>query len=289
MTVEVTYMSGAGNLFSVVDMRNYSFTEESLRKLAKILCNPNQFNGIRTEGLLTIFPSDHLSKADFEVKFHNPDGSSGMMCGNGGRCAIRFARKYGFTDNDIVSFSLAETTYFGNYGEIIDIYFPPPIIINEKITVRIDDSENKEYLGYQINVGTSHFVVYIDVADYDEFRKFEVEKYGRALRYNKVSGDDGTNVNFYYSWNGKLLIRTYERGVEAETGACGTGAIATVIAYSLDNKIRSTTELIPSSGQPLWVSIEYNSNSEIDKIKLSGNAEFIGSQTIALPENYMEL
>ncbi len=286
MMLEVTYMSGAGNLFSVLDLRKYSFDVIALSKLAKILCNPNQFNGIRTEGLLSIQKSSDESKADFSVKFHNPDGSFGMMCGNGGRCAIRFARKYGFTDKDEIAFSLADTIYYGRYGDNIDIIFPPPVNSETDVFVKIDEYE---FFGDLINVGTAHFVVYIDVPNYDDFRKFDVDYYGRAIRNNALFSESGTNVNFYYSWNGKLLIRTYERGVEAETGACGTGAIATVIAHSLKHKIRSTTELIPTSGQPLWVTLHYGTNSEIEKIVLTGNAEFIGSQTITLPENFMEL
>lgn len=285
MILDVTYMSGAGNLFTVIDLRKFPFSDEELSVLARLLCNPNQFNGIRTEGFLGV-DNAIIENTDFSVKFFNPDGSSGMMCGNGGRCAIRFARRHQFTSKDELAFSLAETIYYGNYGEIIDIHFPPPESVTQNVKVEVLD---KEFVGDFIQVGTEHFVAYLQTHSIEEFKRFEVDRFGRALRFSKLFAPRGTNANFYTEWNGKLLLRTYERGVEAETGACGTGAISTAIAYSIATKFREKIDIIPSSGLPLSVKIIRNEVEEIVKIILSGHAEVIGSQDISIPDNFVEI
>lgn len=283
MNIEVTYMSGAGNLFSVIDLRELKFSDEELSKIAVLLCNSNQFNGIRTEGLLCLNSSER-EDADFSVRFFNPDGSYGMMCGNGGRCAIRYAHRFGFTDKVEVNFSLGTTLYSGVSGDIIDIYFPPPSLITDK-SVAVDEIEHN---GTFVEIGTQHFVTKLNVNSPDEFKKFEIRELGKKIRNHQDFAPKGTNANFFLEWNGKLLLRTFERGVEAETGACGTGAISTVLAYFSKNKAKETMEVIPSSGIPLWVKIE-RKDDEIERIVLSGSAEIIGSQSINLPDNFIEI
>jgi len=104
MKLKVTYMSGAGNLFSIIDNRNYNFGEKLLSLLSPILCNPVQNNTIQSEGLLALNGSKEY---DFETLFFNPDGSHGMMCGNGGRCAVNFALLNNFYyDNNLKNFKI---------------------------------------------------------------------------------------------------------------------------------------------------------------------------------------
>ncbi len=283
MILEVTYMSGAGNVFSVIDLRKFPFSDEELSKLANILCKPNQFNGITTEGLLAM-DSAQDGQSDFLVKFFNPDGTSGMMCGNGGRCAIRFAKKHGFTKKTDIKFRMADDFYYGTAGEIIDIFFPPPELIQPDLQVILED---KVFQGTFVVVGTEHFVVKLDFSRVEDFKNYKVNEFGRQIRHLADFAPRGTNVNFYSEFNGKLLLRTFERGVEAETGACGTGSIATVIAHSLNNKIKETTDVIPTSGLPLKVTL-LKLDEEITSIILSGHAEVIGSQEISLPDNFLE-
>ncbi len=122
----------------------------------------------------------------------------------------------------------------------------------------------------------------------EEFKKFDILDLAQKIRHHKDFAPRGTNVNFCLEWNGKILLRTFERGVESETGACGTGAISTILAYFSEIAIKGTAELIPTSGIPLWVKIE-DKSGEISKITLLGSAEIIGSQIINLPDNFIDI
>ncbi len=283
MNIAVTYMSGSGNLFTVIDGRNYNFSPKELSKLAKFLCHSNQFNGVRTEGLIVIQESKD-EKVDFDVDFFNPDGSSGMMCGNGGRCAIFYTNKHKITKNKELKFRFSGKIYSGRITDKIEIEFEPP---KEIRTVSIDIN-GRNYNGTFVNVGTEHFVLEIKANTPDSFYKLDISNLGKLIRNHSYFAPKGTNANFYLEWNGKILLRTYERGVEAETGACGTGAISTILAYQKNNTTKSITEVIPTSKIPVWVEI-VRSGEQIEKIILSGPAEIIGSQEVILPDNFMEI
>lgn len=283
MEIDVTYMSGAGNLFTVIDGSKFNFSFREMSKLALFLCHSNQFNGVRTEGLIIIQqPKD--DKVDFDVEFFNPDGSSGMMCGNGGRCAIFYTNKYKITKKKDVKFRFASKIYNGRINDKIEIEFEPPREIRP-LTI---DINGRNYNGTFVDIGTEHFVLEVKANNPDSFYKLNIANLGALIRNHSYFAPKGTNANFYLEWNGKILLRTYERGVEAETGACGTGAISTVLAYQMNNKTKSITEVIPTSKIPIFVEIQ-RSDDEIEKIILSGPAEIIGSQNIHLPDNFMEI
>lgn len=283
MNIAVTYMSGSGNLFTVIDGRNYNFSLKELSKLAKFLCHSNQFNGVRTEGLIVIqSPKD--DKVDFDVDFFNPDGSSGMMCGNGGRCAIFYTNKHKITENKELKFRFSGKIYSGRINDRIEIEFEPP----KEIRPVSIDINGRNYNGTFVDIGTEHFVLETKANTPDSFYKLDITNLGKFIRNHSYFAPKGTNANFYLEWNGKILLRTYERGVEAETGACGTGAISTVLAYHKNNIAKSITEVIPTSKIPVWVEI-VRSGEQIEKIILSGPAEIIGSQEVILPDNFMEI
>lgn len=203
---------GAGNDFIVLDNRSQDIVlgEKEIRKLC------DRHFGIGSDGLIFL---TNGSMADFAMEFYNPDGSSGMMCGNGGRCIVRFAQDLGIIPK-------GKTEFLAPDG-----YHNAEILKDGDIALKMKDVQCLEKYadGIWLDTGTSHFVVKTD-----DVKQENIFEKGRALRYDaRFEKHNGTNVNFYTELQEKeLLIRTYERGVEDETLACGTGITATAIAYS---------------------------------------------------------
>lgn len=255
-------MSGAGNLFLVIDnsenIYSYSKAQETVIDIHK---NELKYD-FTSEGIMFINKSDDF---DFEVWFFNPDSSSGMMCGNGGRCAVRFAyeKKITHKQDDII-FKMAGEIYTANLNdEKISLYLPLPISIEEKsIMIGMDMKLD----GLFIQNGTEHFCVNIE-----DVENYNLAEIGPIVRYSKDFQPKGTNYNIFQILEDDIVqMRTYERGVEAETGACGTGAIAVAFAaqkLNMDFPIR----IIPTSG----IAIDVDINKNRTKVILSGHAEII--------------
>lgn len=273
MELNIDYFSGAGNLFTAIDNKNYRLKKDDFAKFAEILSSENSVTKVKTEGIIVLNPAEN---ADFDVWFFNPDGTSGMMCGNGGRCAIKFAllQNYLTEGTKKVSFSMNDKLYSGTLNENdITIFFQAPTKISNLIKITIDD---KEIEGRYVDVGTDHFVVKTN-----EINEIDIIDIGKKIRFHQKFAPLGVNANFYSLIDENILqIRTYERGVEAETAACGTGAIATALTYhKISNK--SKIKLIPKSSSVLEVEI-FNENNYIKKISLKGMAEKIGENTISI-------
>ena len=285
MKIEITYMSGAGNLFSVIDNREHNFGVDTLKLLAPLLCRKNIFNDFISEGLIAIQNSD---KYDFYVNFLNPDGSFGAMCGNGGRCAVAFARELNLIapNQEKTVFEMAGNLYKGFFdGDIIALKFPPPFKLELNINFEINGSPTK---ASYVDVGTDHVIIeYKDLKLNEEFWKFDINKYAPLIRYHEKFKPRGVNANFYRI-NGEIVqLRTYERGVEAETGACGTGAIATAIICNMKHGLNFPVTIIPPSRQELKVNCKFD-NSKISEIILSGPAEILDNKQIEIPDNFFE-
>ena len=283
MKIQVKYLSGSGNLFTVLDNRNLKIGFGQLSASAPALCNSPAF---KTEGLLVIDSSS--AGNDFSVLFFNPDGSSGMMCGNGGRCAMSFALSEGFVDsgkeNDMLSFDMLGTVYKGKVnGSTARLYFPPPKEIRKSIDININGIN---YQGDYLDVGSDHFVIRYDIIKEfagEDFECFDIEKFAKPIRFHQYFSRRGANINFYQKINGSTLrIRTYERGVEAETGACGTGAIATSLSAWLSGLILKPVTLYPTSKKPLIVNFETEKAGNIESLYLEGEIETLGSESIYL-------
>ena len=290
MVIEVTYMSGAGNLFSVIDNRKYYFSVQILMKLAPVLCSVNKLNNKYTEGLIALRNGN--GNLSFQSDFINPDGSFGAMCGNGGRCAVNFAYKSGLFKNidEKIKFSMAGNVYESIFhsSEHIELFFPPPIEIRRKINLRI---EKKDYWADYVNVGSDHIIIdYDKITEFDnvEFREFDINEFARPIRYHDDLKPRGANVNIYRIIDGIVHLRTYERGVEAETGACGTGAISVAIIISESYNLRVPLLIIPPSREELEVDIIRNSSNEIISVVLSGNARITETAEINIPENLLK-
>lgn len=204
--------SGAGNLFVVIDGRDGSSVSDIQR-----LCREHG-----TDGLMVLRES--ASGRDFAMEFYNPDGSSGMMCGNGGRCIAAFADMLGLkpADGGVFRFDAPDGVHTA------EILQRPANTETGEWTVRlgmIDVNGITEYPdGLFLNTGTRHFVKFVP-----DVEALDIEAEALPIRHDARFAPEGTNVNFVQA--GPIVkIRTFEKGVEGETAACGTGITASAIA-----------------------------------------------------------
>jgi diaminopimelate epimerase len=249
---------GAGNDFVFIDNRNGVFPKEN-KNLISRLCN--RHFGIGADGLILI--EDH-SETDFEMIYFNAD-SSQTMCGNGARCAVAFAKKLNMIEN---------ATQFTAYDG------PHEAKINEDNTVSLEmiDVQKVEVKKDHVfaNTGTVHHIELVD--DLDNFPVFDT---GRKLRY-EIYGEPGSNINFVEQTNDNTFkIRTYEKGVEDETLACGTGVTAAAIAmHKIGKTSENSVNLIAVGGN---LSVEFNLVNGVYKdVVLTGPAKFVYQGSIEI-------
>ncbi|MBK9250005.1 MAG: diaminopimelate epimerase [Ignavibacteria bacterium] len=276
MKYDVHYMSGAGNLFSVIDGRKSTVTVEEWSSIAPILCGVDGLN-FRTEGLIILLNGGEI--LDFQTEFFNPDGSHGAMCGNGGRCAVQFAKQVlGLNRVKNFSFTMAGALYFAEFhGNNVRVHFPQPLEI--KRDLHLESTEMNITCDY-VDVGSQHIVVdYAQISSESEsFNTFDINQFAPPFRNHEALAPQGANVNLYSLQSNKsVMLRTFERGVEAETGACGTGALSSAVSLILAEKAVSPVKIIPTSGKPIIVG--WNDTN----LWLEGPAEFIGRTEIIIP------
>lgn len=272
-------MSGAGNIFSVIDNREYNLDFQFLKEHASAFCN---YMNLKTEGLIVVNPSGE--NLDMLVDFFNPDGSFGAMCGNGGRCAAFFGReKEFFFNKSFIKFRMAGSEYSAQFNEdTVSLFLPPPLEI--KFDLSLEFENQKFNFGYY-NVGSDHFVSNINVytQQFDDFYKIDLNDISRKIRFHNSFAPRGVNVNFYFiGKDDSVYYRTYERGVEAETGACGTGAISTALHTILKENLKFPVKLIPPSRIPLIVDSEIDETGQISKIILTGEAKIINETEVII-------
>ncbi len=281
LNLEVFRMSGAGNLFSVIDNRKYNFSDTQLAKLSKILCIYNDVNNFNAEGLLVMNDSNKL---DFDVKFFNPDGSSGMMCGNGGRCALDFAfsKMFEFSPKSELFFTMANSQYYGSAHEQgIKLVLPPPIGVVPNMKIILNDMEIS---GTYVDVGSDHFVInHDDLVQFGVgFDKMSINSFAPSVRYHDKFGKKGVNVNIYKRNGDAISLITYERGVEFVTGACGTGAISTAMHCIIAHSQKMPVMIYPPSGIPLFVEFTKDANDNIENSILIGHSEIVRRDILKL-------
>ena len=210
--------SGAGNDFVVLDGRQGGV--EAFRQAENITSLCKEY---RTDGLMILGLADGY---DFAMEFFNPDGSGGMMCGNGGRCIVAFADLLGLkpaSPDGIWHFQAPDGAH------VAQILASPENPAHPKWTVKLKmiDVEGVKPMmgGYFLNTGTRHFVKFVR-----DIEGIDMEKDGPEIRWDDAFQPEGTNANFVQVTPDGLLVRTFEKGVEAETLACGTGITASAIA-----------------------------------------------------------
>jgi diaminopimelate epimerase len=274
MKYNITYMSGAGNLFSVLDNTDELIDKNEGSRLATILCNKNEINDFETEGLMLLELSDDYS---FKCSFFNPDGSTGMMCGNGGRAIVNFAiSKNIIASEDLnINFEMAGSVYSAKIiGNLVDLEMPD---INEERRIELK-LQGRLVDAYYVDNGSQHTLINIKKLDLLSIDKLDINGLGREVRYNELFGAIGSNANFFDIVKNNIYLRTYERGVEKETGACGTGAVATAIAVNKEYGLEYPIEIVPTSGEKLV--IDKRSSENRTKYHLIGPAVILKEKVI---------
>lgn len=252
MTTIFEKYQGAGNDFVMIDNRLKNFPEGNSQKHIATLCN--RHFGIGSDGLILL---ENHPTADFEMRYFNSDGHSSSMCGNGGRCAVAFASSLGMI-NDKTQFVVNGAVYHA--------------VINSDTSISLQMQDVNSVTQFDshcfVDTGSPHHVAFVS----DVGTVAVVEK-GRKIRYGKPYGSSGSNVNFV-SVEGKnrLAIRTYERGVEAETLACGTGAVAAALAAFKVQKVNKSPVTIEALGGVLEVSFK-SEGEGFTQIVLRGPAQ----------------
>lgn len=250
---------GTGNDFVMIDNRNQLFHKN--QDWIAHLCH-RRF-GVGADGLILI---ENVKDYDFRMVYYNANGLEGSMCGNGGRCAVAFAKSLGVFES--------ETTFLAVDGE----HFAK--IQRDLIHLQMKDidtiEQNTDY--FFLDTGSPHYVAFVNnLNEYDVFGK------GRAIRYNERFKEKGTNVNFVEIINEDTLqVRTYERGVEDETYSCGTGVTASVLAYSL--QVPKSPIKVKVLGGELQISYEKSGNL-YQNIFLIGKAEKVFEGVVEAPRS----
>ena len=243
---------GAGNDFILVDNRNGEFNDISQLQIKK-LCNRNF--GVGADGLMLLNKHEHL---DFEMDYYNSDGSGGAMCGNGGRCIVAFAKQLKII-NEQTKFIASD----GRHEAFID----DSGIVKLKM-IDVETLEEKQG-SFFVDTGAPHHV------EFDaHIKELDVYEKGKQIRYSDEYRAVGTNVNFVQVHKNGIQIRTYERGVENETLACGTGAVASAISYYKKYDSGSENIKVKTLGGELYVSFKEKANIFTD-VYLSGPAIFV--------------
>ena len=273
--VSFVKMSGAGNDFIVINKTIYpalDFNNGSVKKLC------DRRNGIGADGLITI--SDSVGQYDFIMDYYNSDGSTGSLCGNGARCAVRYAGHSGIAKNKFVRFLSNNIEYTGNLlsEDLTQVNFNPPSVMKLNFDIKAAGQSVKCSF---IDTGSPHVVINIedvlaDPADknsfYTDLNGFPVFNLGREIRYLNDFSPRGTNVNFIKVVKNQINIRTYERGVEDETLSCGTGSVASALIANFFYDINPPVSLLTRGGDYLTVDFKTHGH-DVSDLSLSGPAK----------------
>ena len=263
-------LSGSGNDFIIVDNFQKNLPFDFYKEQVTKLCNRN--NGIGADGLIVL---NHEDGVDFRWDFFNSDGSIAEMCGNGSRCAARlFSRLYG--KQKIVFQTLAGLIHAEVNGRLVKVKLSEPSNIIDNMEIYMD---GETVVGSFVNTGVPHFVVILD-----DVNAVDVKELGRKIRFHERFNPAGTNVNFVQKLNSSTIkVRTYERGVEDETLACGTGASASAVVCGYKNLASSPVKVITSGGEELTIYFTIN-HTKVTELFLEGEVKLICEGDVFLPE-----
>ncbi|NWG01865.1 MAG: diaminopimelate epimerase [Syntrophaceae bacterium] len=262
MKIPFMKMSGSGNDFILIDHRELFLKEDHLRDFIQKVCRRRISVG--ADGLILI---ERSQKADFKWRYFNADGGEAEMCGNGGRCAARFAYLKGIAGPSLKFETLVGILSAQVMGKKVKLEMikPPSPKLDETVSI-----DGKELIFSSINTGVPHAVLFVE-----DLENLDVVRMGRAIRYHSHFAPNGTNANFVQFEKGShLSIRTYERGVEDETLACGTGAVASALVAALKGLVKSPVSIQTQGGEILTVYFEIDGN-EIKDVFFEGDVHII--------------
>jgi diaminopimelate epimerase len=251
-------LQGTGNDFVIIDNRKNIFEAFCKgipeREAIKKICSRR--TGVGADGLILI---ENSQVADFRWRFFNSDGSVAEMCGNGARCVARFTKEKGIALSRMKFETLAGIIEAEVNGRNVKVKLPKPKDL--KLNIKVCG-----LTGHYINTGVPHFIVFVDRVDL-----VNVKELGRKIRNDELFKPNGTNVNFAEVRLDRILVRTYERGVEDETLACGTGSVASALIAAKVFSLPSPVTVETRSGELLKVYFDEN----LEEIFLEGETVYV--------------
>ncbi len=260
MKLKFTKAVATGNDFIIVDDR--SGVLKDLPGLAKGLCDRKR--GIGADGLLVVEKS---RKADFRMRIFNPDGSEAEMCGNGSRCISLYAATEKIASSQMTIDTLAGVLKASVKNDIVKVRLTEPKNIKWNMCLMIDKCPYK--LNF-VNTGVPHVIHFVK-----DINKVDVKNIGSHIRHHGEFSPEGTNADFVeVAGKNRIKIRTYERGVEDETLACGTGAVASAVISAEAEKMSSPITVSTASGEELKVHFSV-SGGDFKEVYLEGKAKLV--------------
>ncbi len=250
--IKFSKYQGTGNDFVIIDNRsnNIELTTEQVNELC------DRRFGIGADGLMLL---QSAAGYDFEMKYYNADGREGTMCGNGGRCLVKFAHDCGILKSKY-NFIAIDGAHEAEFGDRNWVHL-------KMKDVNGVDSRSGNFV---LDTGSPH---YIDTVD--DIMSIDVVKEGKEIRYSKEFKEKGINVNFVQQIDDDtIMVRTYERGVEDETYSCGTGVTASALVFAHNDKGFNRIEVKTKGG---FLAVEFNKVDEetFTNIWLCGPATFV--------------
>ena len=260
--IEFYKMSGSGNDFIIIDNRSNIVDESDLSNFIVNVCRRKMSVG--ADGVILVENTDN---ADFKWRFFNADGSVAEMCGNGARCVARFAYLNNIAGSNMSFETLAGLVNAEVIEERVKVKMTDPFDLETDVAIEFKNGLTSIY---SINTGVPHVVMVKNSID-----DIDIVKIGREIRYHDRFSPAGTNVNFVcHIKDNTIAIRTYERGVEDETLACGTGAAASAIVMAHKMKLDSPLSVLTRSGEYLNIFFKEKEGQYYD-IYLEGDARII--------------
>jgi len=263
-----TKMNGAGNDFVLLDNRDGNLRLD--RATLAHLCDRHR--GVGSDGVLVV--ESPQNGADYRMRYYNSDGGEAEMCGNGARCFARFANKVGGQKAKLSFETPAGVISAEVKGDLVTLRMTEPTDLRLNVNLPMSDETKTVHF---INSGVPHVV--IPVAKIDDAN---VRREGAAVRRHQMFSPNGTNVNFIEKRGpNKIAIRTYERGVEDETLACGTGIVASALIFAASENCKGPVTVLARGGDELQVGFE-KVEEGFRNVTLTGPAEFVFEGTIQI-------
>ena len=264
--MKFTKMNGAGNDFVVVEnrARALSLSKEEIARIC------DRHRGVGADGFLAVESAEKGSGADYRMRYYNADGGEAEMCGNGARCFARFVneRLHG-GELERVSFSTPAGIISATFpGDDVCINLSEPFDLAMNLRLELEGDEEAEV--HSVNTGVPHAVVVVEGIE-----EVDIVGVGSALRYHRQFAPAGTNANVMeVEAPGSIRIRTYERGVEGETLACGTGMVANAIVHNQLTGTPSPIAVRVEGGDTLKVAFEREGDS-YKNVTLTGPGDLV--------------
>jgi len=270
MKIRFTKMHGAGNDFVLIDDRTGTVPWEDHFLMAALA---SRRTGIGSEGVILL---QHSDKADFRMRFLNPDGTEVDMCGNGSRCAAAFAHSVGACGKALTMETMCGLLDAQLTDKGVCVWMPEPTKKSYGIEIKVGDETVR---GDFINTGVPHFVVPVP-----NISTVNIQELGRAVRLHPAFAPEGTNVDFVsFRAPNRMTMRTYERGVEAESGACGTGAVACAVVAVETMQFTLPAKVKTSSGYDLVIDGDWR-HHKCTGLTLTGPVKFVFTGEIDLDD-----